>query len=443
MFQDSTPMALITKAQLYSISVEEKTRREAALLNKDFYYSDQEKSLDLVTNDVDPITANITNVIIKKKASLLYGRPLVREFEGDSKSVSFLENIYEQKNIDFFLQKVDLASELTGTALVYVGIDENGETKLVIFDASEFSPVQDEENPDNLSAVSLVSIVTKLEGSEKNPSVTRALHTEIWTNEYVTRYTDGVKERQQERNDLDILPFVSFKGEEVYGQYLGHAPATHVRQLNQTLNQQLTNIGYMIKMQAGSPIVLGGFQKGDGVTIHPGKAISLPAGATANVLNLDPKIEESLEQLKWIEQKAYELSSIPKVSVVGDEKASSGKELMIKWYPLMQIFKEKSLRFEKYELNLANMILKINGLEPIKNLNVKYPEEAILPYAPEREELETNIKFGIQTPVDRLLKDDPSLSEAEAEAMIRANMDFNKSIGTGGQDVRRTGSETE
>lgn len=441
MFQDSIPASLITKAQVYSFSVEEKQRREASLLNKDFYYSRQEQSLELVNSDVNPITANITNTIIKKKSSLLYGRPLVREFDGPSKSISFLENIYQETNLDYFLQKVDLASELTGTALVYVGIDEEGKTKLYLYDASEFSVVENELDHDKIDAVSLVSIMTKLEGDAKNPSVKRALHTEIWTNEYITRYTDGVRYTQK-RNELNYLPFVAFRGEEVYGQYLGHAPATHIRQINQYLNQQITNIGYMIKMQSATPVVLGGFQQGEGVTIHPGKAISLPAGATAEVLQLNPKIEEALENIKWMEQKAFELSSVPKVSVVGDDKASSGKELLIKWYPLMQIFKEKSLRYEKYELNLANMILSVNGLEPIKDLNVKFPEEAILPYSPESDELEANIRLGIATPMDKLLKDDPTLDEVEAEALVRANLEFNKTLNSGGLDnERRTGSE--
>jgi len=435
MFQDSIPTALITKAQLYSLSVEEKNRREEALLNKDFYYSKQDSSLELVNSDVNPITANITATIVRKKSSLLYGRPLVREFDGPSRSISFLENLYEETNIDYFLQKVDLASELTGTAIVFVGLDDEGRTQLDLYDSSEFSVVEKYNDHSKIDAITLVSIITKLEGTEKNPSVKRALHTEIWTNEYITKYEDGVR-HTQERNELEYLPFVAFRGEEVYGQYLGHAPATHIRQLNSYLNQQITNIGYMIKMQSATPVVLGGFQQGEGVVIHPGKAISLPAGATADVLQLNPKIEEALENIKWLEQKSFELSGVPKVSVVGDDKASSGKELLIKWYPLVQIFKEKSLRYEKYELNLANMILQINGLEPVKDLNVKFPEEAILPYSPEADELETNIKLGIATPMDKLLKDDPSLAETEAEAQVRANIDFNRSLNPGGFDER-------
>jgi hypothetical protein len=430
MFQDSIPTALITKAQIHTASVEEKIRRESALLNKDFYYSKQEKSLELVTSDVDPITANFTNVIVKKKTSLLYGRPLVREYDGSSASISFLEKLYQQINIDFFLQKVDLAAELTGTGIVFIVIDETGTTKLYLYDASDFSIVESEENTEQIDAISLVSIITRLTGSEKNPTVERALKTEIWTNSYITRNVNGVKDTQTP-NDLGYLPFVAFRGEEVYGQYLGHSPATHIRQLNQTINQQLTNIGYMIKLQAGTPVVLKGFQQGEGITIHPGRAISLPAGAEASVLDFNPKIMDALENIKWTEQKMFELSSVPKVSVVGDDKASSGKELMIKWYPLLQIFKEKSLRFEKYELNLANMILKVNGLEPIEGLKVKYPEEAILPYSPTSDELEKNVKFGIQTPIDELLRIDPTLDEKEAETIIRANLEFNNSIKLG------------
>ena len=75
------------------------------------------------------------------------------------------------------------------------------------------------------------------------------------------------------------------------------------------------------------------------------------------------------------------------------------------------------------------MILKVNNLSPLGDLNVKYPEEAVLPYSPESENLEKNVKYGIQTPIDELLKIDPTLDETEAETIIRANLQFNKSIG--------------
>jgi len=429
MLSDSTPTSLIVRANLNNFSVEEKTRREAALLNKDFFYSRQESYVEKVNNEVNPVTLNLTNVIVKKKCTLLYSRPLVREFIGPAESVSFLEDLMSKVDVDFLLANADLASELTGTALFFVGIDENGDTILRLYDASEFSVVQAEDNPNEAQAVSIISKVYKITGSEKDPSVETNLQSEIWTDNYITTYVNNVR-KGSEPNKLQYLPFVAFKGENVYGQFLGHAPATSVRQLNQYINQQLTNLGYMIKMQSATPIVLTGFQQGEGVTIHPGRAMSLPAGATAAALALNPAITETLEEIKFLEEKIYECSAIPKISVTGNDKGSvSGKELLIKWAPLLQVFKGKSLRFRKYELDLFNMILKVNNLSPLGDLNVKYPEEAVLPYSPESENLEKNVKYGIQTPIDELLKIDPTLDETEAETIIRANLQFNKSIG--------------
>lgn len=436
---DTTPTSLIVKANLYNFSVEEKQRREAALVNKDYYYSRQENYVECVNTEVTPVTLPLTNAIIKKKSNLLYSRPLVREFIGPNQSVNFITDFLSYTDIDFLLSKADLASELTGTALVYIGIDESGKTLLRLYDASEFSVLQDENNPDIPTAISLISVITKVSGSEKDPDAKRYLKSEVWTNSYISSFQDGVRQ-SSEANELGYLPFTVFKGEEVYGQILGHAPATAIRQLNHYINQQLTNLGYMIKMQSATPIVLTGFQQGEGVVVHPGKAISLPAGASAGVLSLNPAIKDTIDEIKYLEEKIYETSSIPKISVVGDDNLStSGKELLVKWAPILQVFKQKSLRYKKYELDLFNMILKVNKMEPLVDINTKYPEESILPYSPETENLEQNIKLGITTPVDELMKINPTLNETDAEAMVRANLEFNKLVPTnpGGLNGRK------
>lgn len=445
---DTVPSTLIMQANLNNFSTEEKARREEAIKNKDFYYSRQESYLLKVNADVDPVVVNFTYPLVKKRSSLLYSRPLVRDIDGPSASIAYLENVLEELGIDSFLQNADLAAELTGTALVHVGI-EDGKIKLRLFDASEFSAVGDYDTENaKPKAISLISLMTSIEGSPKDPSVRRTLRSEIWTDQFITTFTDGIR-YESIPNELGYLPFVAIKGEDVYAQYLGHAPALHIRLMNMAINQQLTNCGYMIKMQSATPIVLTGFQQGEGIVVHPGQAISLPNGATASALTLSPKISETLEEIQYLEKLLYESTGIPKVSVVGDDKANSGKELLIKWYPLLQIFSEKALRYQKYETDLANMILKVAGMEPVKAVKVKYPEEAILPQVADAPELEFKFKYGISTPIDEVLTLDPSLSEQEAEALVMANKAFNSQLipavdplqKQGGPDARSNSNE--
>lgn len=426
LFRDVTPASVITIASVFNFSNEEKKRREDMILNKDFFYDRHLRHVDLINTDVDPVQVNITAPIVKKKVSLLYSRPLIREFDGPSGSVSKLEEIYKDIRIDRFLRNVDLLAELTGTSLIFVGIDE-GKIVLKLYDASEFSVVESEDDYTIPDAISIISRVMRISGNDKNPSVELHLKTEIWTEKFITTYIDDARTGSVS-NEFDFLPFVPFLGEAVWGQYLGHAPATSVAQLNKTYNQQLTNLGYAIKMQSATPIVITGFESGEGFQVNAGKAISLPMGATATTLNLNPKITDALEVVNMLEEKTFETSSIPKVSVVGDAQAESARELMVKWEPLLQVFKDKALRYETYELNLANMILKVLGMETIKDINVSYPEEGILPVSSETEELKQEIALGLTTPVDELLKRDPSLSEEDAEAQIRANIDFNEQI---------------
>jgi len=427
---DTTPNSIVVKTNSFSFGNDEKKRREGALTNKDFYYGRQEQYISLVNGDVDPISVNLTNPIISKRSSLLYTRPLVRTFDGPSASVSLLESLYEELNIDEFLHQVDLSAELTGTALVYVGINEENNMDLQVYDSSDFSVVS--ENNKTIDALQLISVddvvSTSSAGTSPNVQVARVINSQVWTENYVHHVRDGLVTSGAEKNELGYIPFVAFKAQDVVTQYLGHTPATSVRQLNQSYNQVTTNLGYMIKMQSATPIVLTGFANGEGVSIHPGTAISLPVGATAGALSLNPKIAETLEFLSYLEDKIYETSSVPKISVLGDASGStSGVELLIKWAPIKSVFTEKTNRYQIYELNLANMILARLNMEPIDNLVVLYPED-YLPVDPTRDTLEQDIKLGIRTPIDELLKLDMTLDENTAEAEVRANLAFNDDI---------------
>jgi len=433
---DTIPNSIVITTNAYSFGNDEKKRREGALTNKDFYYGRQEKYLSLVNEDMDAITVNLSNPVITKRSSLLYTRPLVREFDGPAASVKALESIYENMQIDDILHQVDLSSELTGTALVFVGVpDEESENtspiELRVFDAADFSVVAEDDNT-SIEALQLIAINDLVSmpsgGKNGNIQVKRVIDSEVWTDSYIHKVRDGIVQSGSEVNELGYIPFVSFKAQEVITQYLGHSPTTSVRQMNASYNQTATNLGYTIKMQAATPIVLNGFSNGESVSVHPGTAISLPVGASAGALQLNPKIGETMEFLSYLEDKIYETSSMPKISVLGNSTGStSGVELLIKWAPIKGVFTEKSNRYQTYELNLANMILKRLGMEPIDNILVHFPDD-YMPFDQTRELLEEDIKLGIRTPIDEVLKLNPTLNEADAEAEVRANLEFNKSL---------------
>jgi len=433
MIQDATPISLVVRTNTYAFCEEEKKRREGALKNKDYFYGRHEQYLSLLNEDVDPVTINLTNPIVGKRSSLLYNKSLVRIFTGPSNSVSYLEDLYYKLKIDYILQQTDLSAELTGTCLVYVGVNDKDEIYLMPYDASLFSAVTKDDKY-TLDALQIISVNDLMSQNGNNIQVKRVIDSETWTENYVYQIRDGISS-SQEVNELGFIPFVTFKAQEVVSQYLGHSPTISIRQLNSYLNQQLTNLGYMIKMQSATPVVLTGFQNGEAVSVHPGTAISLPNGASAGVLALNPKIAETLELVKYLEDKMYQTSSVPRISVIGDSAGStSGVELLIKWAPLTSVFKEKANRYQKYELDLANMILKVSGMDEIDDIQVKYPEGDLLPIDVDRENLDQDIKLGIRTPIDEVLKLNTNFTETEAEAQVRSNLDFNKQF-NGGLDA--------
>lgn len=432
---DSMPITTTQRAFSETYNLEEKERKEAAELNKNYYYGKQENDVVLMNDDVNPITMNITKPIMSKRCSLLYARPLVREFDGPTQSINYLEQVYKDNKIDSLLGKVDLYSELTGSVLIHPTIDENlpGKIRLVLYDASEFSSAGNDDDPNTADAIALTRIISRLvDGSpitsdgRKQPQIEKTILQQIWTNDSVTIY-EGNNAIASQPNELGFLPFVNFQGEEVHNQYVGYPIATVVRKLNSHINQLLTHLGYTIKMQSGTPIVFSGFKSGETVVVHPGRAVNIPEGASANVLQLNPKLQESLEFVKYLEDRLYTTSSVPKITVEGGE-GESGRELMVRWFPLLKVFQEKSNRYGIYEMQLANMILTIAGLPLINDLKINWPEESILPLSTQDDNLERDIKLNIKSPIDEIMRRDPHMSELDAQAEYLTNQQQNQSL---------------
>lgn len=431
---NSTPTAITTKAMQAAIDLEEKERKQAAQLNKDFYYGKQEQTLQLMNDDVEPIILNLTKPIMDKRCSMLYNRPLVREMVGPAKSRKFLEKVYKDNTIDALLNSADLLSELTGSCLVHPFVDPAlpSGIRLRLYDGTQFSTVGNDLDPNTADAISLVRVVDHLIdaarlGPRNQPQVERIMEQQIWTNDAVVFY-QGEQVVSSQENPLGFLPFVNFKGQEVHDSYVGAPQAADVRKLNHQINQLLTHLGFTIKMQAGTPIVLSGFSSGETVVVHPGRALNIPAGAAASVLKLDPKINEMLETINYLEQRLFSSSGVPKISVEGgdgDKTHISGTQLMVRWYPLMQVFHEKTVRFDRYELQLANMILHMVDMAPLEDVEVLWPEERVLPFSPNEERLEQDIRLNLVTPIDELMRRNPSLTEKDAQAEWMANMDLN------------------
>lgn len=422
----------ITNRALYeNFSIKEKKRREEAEINVNFYYDRAKEYVERVNHDVSPTTINMVKVIAHKRATMLYSQKLLREFDGPAASVKFIKEFYEFIDIDSFLLKVDLASELTGTGLVHIATDTTNDfgINLQLFSGRDISILSNVDDPNKPEAISIIRTVNTYDKQVRNSKT--VIKQQIWTDKKVRTYNNGAEANpafeKEQSHSLPAMPFVAFNGEEVDGQCVGHPPITSVRLLNQSLNELLTNLNYMIKMESFTPIAVEGFESGSVISLHPGKALNLPMGSKAYTLNFDPKIDSVIAAIKYIEDKVYDTSSVPKVSILGGE-ASSGRELMIKWFPLVQVFKEKSVRWNKYEHKLVNMILKLIGLDPIPYMLVRYPDDTILPMSAEKDDLLSDIKLNIKTPIDEIMRRDPELTEEEAQAEFLANRDINSMV---------------
>lgn len=449
---DTAPVSLTQKALNQNFNLEEKQRREIAVKNKDYYYGKQEQDLILANEDVDPLTMNLVRPIMTKRTNMLYSRPLKRNFTGPAVSVALLEQIYKDNSIDALLQKADLMAELTGSCLIHPLYDETlkGKYRLVLYDASEFSAAGNDNDPTTADAVSLLRIVDHVVDNQafgpngSLPQTERVVEQQVWTTESVSFFTGPSAAPVQQTSmthNLGFLPFVNFKGEEVHNQYIGYPQASPVVNMNRQINQMLTHLAYMVKMQSFTPIAISGYKNGESITWNPGHILSLPSEGAATALSINPKINEVLVTLQWLEDRLYVTSSVPKISVEGGEGATSGRELMIRWFPLMQVFQEKTVRYERYELQLANLILAMNKMPMIDDVMIDWPEETIMPFNPEDENLERNLRLNLTSVVEELMRRNPQLDEDEATITIAKNTKLNQEINADAQtQTERDGS---
>lgn len=430
----TTPASITQKALQAAVDIEERARKEQAQLNKDFYYGKQEQTLTLMNEDVDPVVINLTKPIMDKRCRLLYSRPLRRDFTGPAESIAHVQAVYADNNIDSLLQQADLLSELTGSVLIHPYLDETAMSgyRLRIYDGTQFSALGADGDANTADAISLVRVVDRVTdgsrlGQDGSIKSERILAQQIWTREAVVFY-EGSSLMQSTENPLGFLPFLNIHGEMVHDEFIGYAPAVNVRKLNSHINQLMTHLSHTIKMQAGTPIALTGFQNGESITMHPGRALNLPSNATASVLDLNPKINETLDAIRYLEDRLFATSNVPKITIEGgdgDKTHISGTQLLVRWYPLITVFNQKAVNFKNYELGLANLICAVAGLPPIENVEVQFPEETITPSISDVQQLDQELRLGLTTPIDELQKRNPLYTDQEAEVEWRTNMEIN------------------
>lgn len=436
---DLAPMSVTSKALSENFSLEEKARREEAARNKDFYYGKQANDVSLANEDVEPMIMNLTRPIMTKRTNMLYSRPLKREFIGPQESANYLEQIYKDNSIDALLQKVDLMAELTGSCLLHPLQDDSlkGTVRLVPYDASQFSAAGNDADPSTADAITLLRIVDRLVDNNAikqtgSPQVERVIQQQIWTTTTVT-YTSGQTTGPESiqsviQHDLGYLPFVNFSGEEVHDQYIGFPNASNVVNMNKNINQLLTHMAYIAKMEAHTPVVAAGWQPGDSITWHAGRMIAAPSGAQVYSVDMNPKIQELLGVIQYLEDRLYATSSVPKISVEGGDgiAGDSGRSLLVQWFPLLQVFQEKAVRYARYELQLANMILQLADMPLLEDVQVEFPEDGILPFSPEDETLERDLRLNLTSVLDEILKRNPQLDEKDALLQLKENRKINE-----------------
>jgi hypothetical protein len=68
------------------------------------------------------------------------------------------------------------------------------------------------------------------------------------------------------------------------------------------------------------------------------------------------------------------------------------------------------------------MILKVLGEQPVESLKINFPDEDNLPFSPKDEYLERDIRLGLSSPSDELMRVNTDLTPEEAKAEVQENI---------------------
>lgn len=129
-----------------------------------------------------------------------------------------------------------------------------------------------------------------------------------------------------------------------------------------------------------------------------------------------------------IKSALYEMSGVPEVSVVGDVASRSAKELIAKWYPLVETYRGLAQEYEVLEKkvvvdifsNIYNTVINESDYEIIFDKDF-LPKEKRTP-----EGAEFELKNNIITVKSLLKEENPVLSDAEIDILLEKNIETNK-----------------
>lgn len=442
----------------------------------DYYYGNQEPYIKKYRGehdddyiDKDKPTFNYTRRIVDEYVRGVFARPVVMTLE-DQKDQERWDTIIKPLtffNIVPFMKKVQRVSEISDTCVVM--IRHNQFTKETYFEdiRGEFVVfLPDDNNPREVGTL-IIHYLYDNGGSNYESRLMKRV--EIWTKNQWAIYLHSPILRQTKQidsgeNPYGFIPAVKFHPQEDDNTFYGITNIHDIVKINEIYNNLWTSLARIVVMQSFSILVVttdGELQ----VVVAPTRFIkfeqSEKGSSDAKYITPEPKIEEVRKVLIDLKDELQNFSQVPSEIISqtgGSQFPQSGYALRVKRIPIENLWQDRRMSYGPSLIKLIQMAVVVDQYNSeggqARNYNEVKPSirftETLPGFDPQEQAIkdEQEIKYAIISPVDLMIRQNPSLSREEAKNKILANRKEMDDLGMfafgyGGEEERSSFKEVE
>jgi len=188
------------------------------------------------------------------------------------------------------------------------------------------------------------------------------IHREVWTDDTVTRYEDGVH-KGTSVNPFGIIPIVHIPNFPVPGEFFGASDLDDVIRINREMNEKSTDMSDVINYH-GSPTTVITGARANQLVRGANRIWSLPTGDAKN-LEMKGDLAASHRYYESLKTALYDVSGIPASAFGGTppKPGTSGAALALEFMPLLDSREVKSRVYGIGLQTINALILKVSELK--------------------------------------------------------------------------------
>ena len=360
-------------------------------------------------------------------------------------TLPFLNSVWEDNDGSDLMAKVGQVKSITGDGFVHVFFESpeeindpfkiypKGRIRLFNIPSTLVFPEYKDGYNDSFDALEKVTIAYPVEIDSIMGKKREKIVRYVYTKDTITRYEDD-KEDYSIPNKYGVIPIVPFRNLPLVGSMFGQSDLKDLINLNMEYNLKNSDVSQIIDYNSAPTTIVQG-AKPHNLEKGTNKVWCVPKEARVYNLELKGDLVASTTYLERVRDSIYNVGSMPKLAIGGDEPPSnlSGLALQIAFMPLLDLINQKRVQSAKSISYINKIILKIGleeglitipqGVEPFKFYANRVLWGEVLPKDKviELDMIQSELRSGLTTREDamnRLYKDNVAnlLSQINADA---------------------------